>query len=133
MKYPPGHIEDLDVDEMQILVECPYEDPGRVLRVEKPIVMKLIERRLLEQDPSSSTNAMIVRCTEDGEDARKRFSHERVKTFRKLIEDLWNKGQKEDARRLERALWKRLLVMHVIDDGSRLASAALETCEFIPG
>lgn len=121
--YP--EIEPLTADELRLLIECPYKEPGTLLRGEHLVAKRLIERGLLERDPSSGK----VRCTDAGEKQAAPLSHARVQHERDRIYKVWLEDGFE-AQRLERVLWMRIIVECALG-GSRQASIALETCDFI--
>lgn len=105
----------LTVGELQLLRNADYEEPVRARRHEIAIAERLIERGLLERDPSSSV--LFVRCTERGLRERVALtstSVKRVVTEIKRLSDDARIDDSEAAASLEYALWHRVLVELVV-------------------
>lgn len=62
-RRPYPEFLDLTVDELQLLVECPYEEPGHVTSDEQPFADKLVKLGLFEKNPCAGNQ---YRCTEAG-------------------------------------------------------------------
>lgn len=130
-RYEP--LEALTVDELQLLIEHPYENPGWVVDGEREIAVRLIERGLLESDPSATAGTrLIVRCTEAGTIQARPLSAAYVQHLRNEIEAAWQDEDENEAAvyRLERLLWMRVIAENALG-GSRVAEIALETATFI--
>jgi hypothetical protein len=97
----------LTPDELKMLRESPY-DTGRVIHGtrESKIVDGLVERDLLERDPTAPRH---VRCTEKGRDAAQLLSVAGAKRFRDaVVEEI--EDDPEAASSKEHALWRRVLL-----------------------
>jgi hypothetical protein len=127
---PLPFLPPLSFEELRMLREHPYEQPGPIKGTRRvKIAQGLIDRGLLESDPSAllgyaQIGYMIIRCTDLGERAATPLSQAAaLRVLHYIIDNMAE--DPEVAAGLERELWQRVLLETAESGESRLDTRAL--------
>lgn len=107
-KPPCRSIITLTPDELSLLRMSPYDHPVIVRGRVRGIAKNLIDRNLLERDPSATL--LVVRRTLMGEEQARPLSRRDVETTTQYIAVLQSRGKHDAAYSYEHCLWHRILV-----------------------